>query len=1125
MKSIQFKHLLFSIAFIALNVSSFAQFTDNFTDGDFTSNPTWIGDIADFQVNTNSRLQLNAPAVTSSKYLVTPSQAIANAQYDFKVKLDFSPSTSNYARVYLISSSSNLLGSLNGYFVQIGGASGALDDVSLYHQSGTSGTKIISGANGTVAVNPEVNVRVTRDMNGNWELLIDTALNGIYVSEGTIYHNTTTTSSYFGVQCEFTSTRSDKFFFDNFVVTGGPVMDSDPPIIDSIVTISATELDVYFNENIEQTTAQTTSNYSVNNTVGSPINALLDATNANIVHLTFSSTLANNNYILTVNNVEDIAGNATSNATLAFTVNVPMTYNYGDVVINEIFPDPTPTVGLPEAEFIELINTTNTPINLNQWTYSDASTQVSLPNFSLAPNAYVIVCNQNDTSQFSGFGDVIGLSSWPTLNNGGDFLGLRDPLNNLIDTVPYTDSWYQDASKASGGWTLERINPTALCSDANNWNASNNAIGGTPGITNSVYNITPDLTSPQIATYEIFNNTTLKLQLNKAIDSTSVSATNFSLNQGINISNVKATSFQSIELELTPSLANDLLYELLVTGIVDCYGTALPDTTLIIAIGVTPGVRDIIFNEIYANPTLDNPYLPNAEFVEIMNTTSLPISLNEVTFADQSTTVNLPNEVLLPNEIAILTEDINASNFQSFGRVISLSAWPSLNNSEDRITLANSLYDIDVVQYKDTWYNDNDKKTGWSLELINPITACVGKNNWTASTSSLQATPGKENSVYDSDFIIDFRLISASALSTTQVEVVFSKIINATNLSNTQFSWDNGLTTQNILVDPAQPNVAILDVQPALEIGILYQLTTSNILDCTGESIGDSTAILSLPEAQSMLINEVLFNPNTGGSDYIELYNTSSSNIDLKNWSLLYYNSSGDSAYKVITETTYIVQPNQFVVLTEDSGNIQFEYPKHGEGTFLVMDLPTYSNSAGNVIVLNQMELLNDEFAYSEDMHFELITDPKGVSLERVNYIKGANTSQNWHSASSTSYYGTPGLENSQYVSGGDQNSEVTVNPKTFSPNLDGYKDITSISYQFNASEFVATVTVHNDQGQEVKMLMNNQSIDASGELTWDGTNSNNEVLPTGMYIVVFRIFNLENEQHVYKNVVVLAMP
>jgi gliding motility-associated-like protein len=189
------------------------------------------------------------------------------------------------------------------------------------------------------------------------------------------------------------------------------------------------------------------------------------------------------------------------------------------------------------------------------------------------------------------------------------------------------------------------------------------------------------------------------------------------------------------------------------------------------------------------------------------------------------------------------------------------------------------------------------------------------------------------------------------------------------------------------------------------------------------------------------------------------------------------------------------------------------------------MDLPTYSNSEGEVILLNQMGLLNDFFAYNEEMHFELITEVKGVTLERINYQLGDNSDQNWHSASSTSGYATPGFQNSQYLKGNTANGEVTVLPKTFSPNNDGYKDNTSISYLFENGENVATVSIHNDQGQLIKTLINNQSIGSSGEITWDGTNERNEILPTGMYIIVFRTFDLENNQSIFKNVVVLALP
>ena len=63
------------LLFLSQIAISYSQFTDNFTDGNFTASPAWSGNTADFTV-TSGELQLNAPAVSSSKYLSTSSQAI-----------------------------------------------------------------------------------------------------------------------------------------------------------------------------------------------------------------------------------------------------------------------------------------------------------------------------------------------------------------------------------------------------------------------------------------------------------------------------------------------------------------------------------------------------------------------------------------------------------------------------------------------------------------------------------------------------------------------------------------------------------------------------------------------------------------------------------------------------------------------------------------------------------------------------------------------------------------------------------------------------------------------------------------------------------------------------------------
>mgnify|MGYP003634309406 CR=1 FL=1 len=1126
MNTFQLRTIVFLIV-CAFQFSVHAQFTDNFTDGDFITNPTWTGNTSHFIVNPAFELQTNAPAVTATSHLVTPSQAIGNAQFDFRVNLAFDPSGSNYALVYLTSSDSNLDGSLNGYFVRIGGASGAIDDVSLFYQNGTSKTKIINGRNGTVATSPDLNIRVTRDMAGNWELLTDTNLSGTYISEGTVFHNQTITSSYFGVNCIYTSSRSNKFYFDDFVVTGGVVMDIDPPVADSAVASSLTQVEVHFNEVVDATSSQLVTNYSLDNGFGNPNSATRDGNDSSIVHLNFALGLPNNtNFTLTVTNVADLAGNTMSAQNVNFATAFTVPHAFHEIVINEIFPDPNPPVGLPEAEFIELRNNTNLTINLNNWKYGDASSKVALPAFDLLGGNYVIVCHETDTALFNGFGNVIGLSSWPTLNNGGDNLSLRDATNALIDTVNYTSSWYNDALKADGGWTLERKNPEAPCSDNNNWAASNNGNGGTPGSQNSIYSSVPDNTIPTLKSFTILSSAEIELSFSKSIDSAFVSSSNFAINNGLNIAAASATDLTHITVRVNPNMTPTDIYDLSITNLKDCFGNGMADTVVKVAIGRIPTQFELVFTEIFANPDPGNLGLPDAEYVEIYNTTSDPITISGASFSDRSTSVNFPNEVIFPGEYAIVTEDIVAEKFEKFGRVIALSSWPSLNNSGDLISITGPTQTVDAVLYSDTWYKDADKKlAGWSLELINTTEPCLGASNWIASNSANQGTPGQENSVHDNSFSVEFNLVTASATDVNLVELVFSKLIDPNSIIPANFQINNGATVVAATPSTEEFNVVILQISPHFKSGNTYEITAQNITDCGGNPLVNTTAIVSLPNTQDLLINEVLFNPNTGGSDFIELYNTTDKNIDLKNWNLLYFNNSGDSAFKPISLASYIVQPGSFVVLTEDSGNIKFEYPNSAKGTFLVMDLPTYANAEGVLTVLNQMGLLNDQFEYNESMHFELITDPKGVSLERINYLLGTNSASNWHSAASTAGFATPGYENSQYLSGTSDGNEITISPKTFSPNNDGYKDVTAIAYRFDTEGYVATITIHNDNGQLVKTLVNNQTINASGEFIWDGTNQRNEILPTGMYIVLFRVFDLENNQLVFKNVTVLAMP
>ncbi|GIV44468.1 MAG: hypothetical protein KatS3mg035_1591 [Bacteroidia bacterium] len=120
---------------------SFAQVIDDFSDGDFTNNPTWIGDVSEFIVNANFQLQSNGPAANATLHLSTASTYATTCEWRFWVRCAFNPSTTNLARIYLIADQADLESSLNGYYIQIGGVTGNVDAIDLFRQDGTTRTK------------------------------------------------------------------------------------------------------------------------------------------------------------------------------------------------------------------------------------------------------------------------------------------------------------------------------------------------------------------------------------------------------------------------------------------------------------------------------------------------------------------------------------------------------------------------------------------------------------------------------------------------------------------------------------------------------------------------------------------------------------------------------------------------------------------------------------------------------------------------------------------------------------------------------------------------------------------------------------------------------------------------
>ena len=441
---------------------------------------------------------------------------------------------------------------------------------------------------------------------------------------------------------------------------------------------------------------------------------------------------------------------------------VAQTANRYDVVITEIMADPTPQVGLPNAEYIELKNVSSAAFNLNGWRISDAtSTATITANFVLQPDSFVILCANSNAAAFSVFGRTIGVTSFPSLDNDGDQLTLRSPQNRIIHALAYTIEWYANAAKKDGGWSLEMIDPKNPCSGKANWKASTNNLGGTPGKGNSVNGTNPDQTPPQLKRAYALDSVTVVLVFDEPLDSLSASATTNYAANGLTIASATpiAPLFNSVQLKLSSPLQRATVYNLSVTNVTDCKGNPVGSfNTTKIGLAEDAATNDVVINEILFNPR------PGAEdYVELYNRSNRIVDASKLYIANRnssgvvSSLKKLSEQPfpIFPGDYIVITEDAVNLSMQYLVKytdvVLTLSSLPSYPDDKGIVVLLTLNGDIvDEVAYNKDWHFALIANAeGVALERIDPDGASQNKNNWhSAASTAGYGTPGYQNSQY-----------------------------------------------------------------------------------------------------------------------------------------------------------------------------------------------------------------------------------------------------------------------------------------------------------------------------------------------------------------------------------------
>jgi hypothetical protein len=735
------KYLLILLFYWAANMAH-AQFIDSFSDKDFDKNPYWHGDSLHFEITDSLALHLNAPATQSTSSLSTKCKAIKSASWECLVKMDFNPSSANKCRFIIASNQANLNTPFDGYFVEVGSTN---DNIALYRKDGSSSIKMIEGRHDMLDVSkPTVRVKATVDSIGNWALYADSTGSNTFQLLGITNDLTHTKSEYTGVWCDYTSSRSTKFWFDDFIVNGDTFPDVYAPVIlshqlfsDSLWVVSCSEK---LDSNLDLTIIPAI-NYSL-------------TVNDNQVFVNFNTSLQNGtSYQVTFQQLSDIHGNSSKDTTLVIQYLSYDSAGYRDVVINEIFADPSPQYNLPNHEYLELYNASDKVINLENWVLTNSGEIMEIPSFTLLPKTYVLLCSASAWSDLSQFGDVISISNWVALSNEQDDLMLKNEKEVIIDELNYSDTWYGNEDKKQGGWSLEQIDPTIHCTTPTNWMASSSLLNGTPNQINSVNHIGHDVSPPRINQIQSVNNNQVVLKISEPLD------------PFINISAFSDPYLENLIVEYSDtkqlltlsniSLSVKTPYTFIIS-LTDCAQNSAESISPVVYLPEQANKNDVVINEL-----LFNPYPGGVDFVEIYNRSDKFISIQGWKLASDKKTAldyssNLTNSfyILQPDDLLYVCEDIESiKNYYATGALgLVISNIPAMNDDEGNMMLItpDSLI-IDQVFYSDKDHLNAIQNTeGISLEKINPsMESNNTHNNWHSAASSVNyATPGLINSQF-----------------------------------------------------------------------------------------------------------------------------------------------------------------------------------------------------------------------------------------------------------------------------------------------------------------------------------------------------------------------------------------
>jgi len=543
-----------------------------------------------------------------------------------------------------------------------------------------------------------------------------------------------------------------------------------------------------------------------------------------------------------------------------------------------------------------------------------------------------------------------------------------------------------------------------------------------------------------------------------------------------------------------------------------------------------PGPGELLIHEIMADPS-PAAGLPAVEYLELYNASGAVLDLQGLRVASGSSAATLTKGLLWPDSLIVLVRPEHEALFAVHGPVLGVTSLPALPNEGGRLQLLTPGGELlHEVEYHPSWHATTVKADGgWSLEMVSPALRCLRQGNWESSTDPSGGTPGRPNSVFRPEQDMEGpRLLQAWPLAADRLLLTFNERLEASPPVGA-IRLEPGVTLQSLIPTTSGYGLEAVLTLP-LQPGTVYRVTAT-LKDCLGNPGGPDaplpTGLPERPEPGDLLLNEILFDPPVGGADFVELLNASGKVLSLE--SLLLGNIQPGKEDTRAVEVQALVLPGEHAVLCADTAFLRQQWPNVSPSSAHQVTLPSWPQDSGDVSLFfreGPSLTLLDRMAYREDMHFALLPDTKGVSLERIHPDAPAGMAASWHSAAEDAGFATPTQRNSQYRENAEpEEAPFTLADPVFSPNGDGDRDILLLRYRFPETGHMLSMKVFDRQGRQVKDLARELILGTEGILSWSGDSDEGSAAGPGAYILWMETWRPDGQVRRYKKAAILSLP